>query len=96
MCACAHTFSNTVQAQGLNPGSKLVTVVCTEDYYTGEKITYEYARLHAEESGRVAASTASMVAVFDSAHSLCAFNGVQLNISFLQTSLGIPSGTSTQ
>jgi len=96
MCACAHACFNTVQAQGLNPASKLVTVVCTEDYYTGEKIAYEFARLRAEDPGRVAATTASMVAAFDSARSLCAFNGVRFDISFLQTSLGIPSSTSTQ
>jgi len=71
-------------------------VVCTEDYYTGEKIAYEFARLRAEDPGRLAATTASMVAAFDSARSLCAFNGVRFDISFLQTSLGIPAGTTTQ
>jgi len=40
--------------------------------------------------------SAPRTTVFDSARSLCAFNGVRFDISFLQTSLGIPSGTTTQ
>ena len=82
--------------QGLDPALKLVTVVCTEDFYTGEKVAYEFARLRAEDPGRIAATTAAMVAAFDSARSLCAFNGVRFDIPFLQASLGIPSHTATQ
>jgi len=75
--------------QGLDPALKLVTVMCTEDFYTGEKIAYEFAWLRAEDPGRIAATTAVMVAAFDGARSLCAFNGVRFDIPFLQASLGV-------
>ena len=37
-----------IETTGLNPRKSVVTVVCTEDFFTGKRKAYEFARIQAE------------------------------------------------
>ena len=37
-----------IETTGLQPEKCLVTVVCTQDYFTGERRVYEFARVREE------------------------------------------------
>ena len=37
-----------IETLGLKAGRDDITIVCTEDYFTGEKKAYEFARLKSE------------------------------------------------
>ena len=39
-----------IETTGLDPRNSVVTVVCTEDYFTGERKAYEFARITAERN----------------------------------------------
>ena len=67
-----------IETTGLDRERCQVTVVCTEDFRTGERRAYEFGRVAAEgdcglQRDRLAAA---LVEAFDGAESLCAFNGV--------------------
>ena len=85
----ARMLAFDIETTGLDREHCLVTVVCTEDFRTGERRAYEFARVAAEgDSGRERARlTAALVAAFDGADSLCAFNGVRFDIPFLHKAL---------
>jgi hypothetical protein len=86
-----------IETTGLDPCSSVVTVVCTEDFRTGERRAYEFGRVRAcEPQGGAqgeALLRAELVAAFDAAESLCAFNGVRFDIPFLHKALQLPQET---
>lgn len=84
-----------IETTGLDREHCLVTVVCTEDFRTGERCAYEFGRVSVEgDCGRERARlVAALVAAFDSAESLCAFNGVRFDIPFLHKALRLPEAT---
>jgi hypothetical protein len=84
-----------IETTGLDRERCLVTVVCTEDFRTGERRAYEFGRVAAEgDCGRERAQlTAALVAAFDGAESLCAFNGVRFDVPFLHKALRLPEAT---
>lgn len=84
-----------IETKGLNPKVHPVTVVCTEDFFTGERKAYEFAR-HAAEPDMKKQLTEELVQAFDAASSLCAFNGVRFDLPFLEKALGIPRATVAQ
>lgn len=82
-----------IETTGLEPRFELVTCVCAEDFLTGRKYAFEFARVRFETPHNEAALRAELVALLDASPTLCAFNGVQFDIPFLMTSLRIPAAT---
>lgn len=78
-----------IETTGLDPHRAQVTVVCTEDFYTGEKKAYEFARLRKHEPQNLPSLTAELIQAFESAESLCAFNGIRFDLPFLHTALNL-------
>ena len=85
-----------IETQGLDARRHAVTVVSTEDFATGARRNYEFARVRAEEPAGLPALVDEMVQQFEEATSLCAFNGVRFDLQFLQTALHIDAGTVTR
>lgn len=81
-----------IETYGLDPKKHAVTVVCTEDFHTGEQRKYEFAR-YAKQADMKKQLTADLVAAFDAAECLCAFNGVRFDLPFLQKALDIDPHT---
>ena len=105
-----------IETTGLDPKYAKITVVRTEDIFTGEKTAYEYARVEAEISDlqqqirekhacadledlrislevaqeELCKMTENLIKQFDSASSLCAFNGIRFDIPFMHTALDLP------
>lgn len=79
-----------IETTGLSPNRSKVTVVCTEDYYTGEKKAYEFARWAGEGQEKHDELREQLINDFNAATSLCAFNGVRFDLPFLRTALKIP------
>jgi hypothetical protein len=78
-----------IETTGLDFAKCVVTVVCTEDFHTGERHAYEFARVRACEPQNEALLRDDLVRAFDEADSLCAFNGVRFDIPFLHSALGL-------
>ena len=81
-----------IETTGLSPKHCSVTVVCAEDFTTGQRYTFEFARY----PERVQDLLDEMVAVFDAAKSLCAFNGIRFDIPFIGTALRVPDDKCAQ
>ena len=82
-----------IETTGLDPRAAQITVVCTEDFYTGEKKAYEFARIRKCEAHNLSLLATELVKAFDSAESLCAFNGVRFDLPFLHTALNLSCET---
>ena len=82
-----------IETTGLDPASSVVTVVCTEDFRTGERRAYEFGRVRAGEPQGEARLREELICAFDAAESLCAFNGVRFDIPFLHKALQLPQET---
>lgn len=80
-----------IETKGLDKARHDITVVCTQDYLTGERKAYEFEQCR-RSGGDVQALTDAMTRAFDEATSLCAYNGVRFDIPFLET-LGVPPQT---
>jgi len=83
----------TAETTGLDPATHLVTIVCTQDLRTGERRAYEFARVRATEPENEKLLRKDLVDAFDSASSLCAFNGVRFDIPFLYKALQLDEQT---
>lgn len=84
-----------IETTGLDPEHSVVTIVCTEDFETGERRAYEFARVRACEPENEELLKTELIQAFDEADSLCAFNGVRFDIPFLHKALGLPEATTT-
>jgi hypothetical protein len=82
-----------IETTGLDPANSVVTVVCTQDYHTGERRAYEFGRVRAGEPQNESRLRDELIAAFDAAESLCAFNGVRFDIPFLHKALQLPQET---
>ena len=82
-----------IETTGLHPAHSVVTVVCTQDYHTGERRAYEFGRVRACEPQGEARLRAELIETFDAADSLCAFNGVRFDIPFLHAALKLSPET---
>lgn len=80
-----------IETTGLSPNECSITIVCTQDFFTNEKRSYEFARVRAE-GGDVDKLAAELKADFDAATSLCAFNGVRFDLPFMKQ-IGIERAT---
>ena len=58
-----------IETTGLDPATHLVTVVCTQDLKTGERVAYEFARMRATEPENEKLLRKDLVDAFDSASS---------------------------
>jgi hypothetical protein len=83
-----------IETTGLDFDTCVVTVVCTEDFHTGQRHAYEFARVRACEPQNEALLRDELVRAFDEADSLCAFNGVRFDIPFLHKALQLSQETS--
>ena len=84
-----------IETMGLDPSSHEVTVICTEDFHTGEKKTYNFGILGINEDAKRSALLETVVRDFDSATYLCAYNGIRFDLPFMQRALDVPSATVT-
>ena len=80
-----------IETTGLDPAKCVVTVVCTQDYATGERRSYEFARTRDENPEDHAELVGALAAALDAAPALCAFNGVRFDLPFLETAFGLPA-----
>jgi hypothetical protein len=78
-----------IETTGLEGSKHDVTVVCTEDYHTGERIAYEFDRVRKCEPQNLSKLREDLVAALTAATSLCAFNGIRFDIPFLRKSLAL-------
>jgi hypothetical protein len=74
-----------IETTGLDPASSVVTVVCTEDFRTGERRAYEFGRVRACEPQNEALLRDELIRALDEAAMLCALNGVRFDIPFLHS-----------
>lgn len=74
-----------IETTGLSPKDSKITVVCVENFVTGETFTYEFARY--PESFLFL--RAALIKQFDNALSICGFNAIRFDIPFLATELKI-------
>ena len=72
-----------IETTGLDATKCRVTVVCVEDFVTGDKQCFEFARY----PERFDELRDSLGLVLDEARSLCGFNAVRFDIPFLVTAL---------
>jgi hypothetical protein len=82
-----------IETTGLDPAHSVVTVVCTQDYHTGERRAYEFGRVRACEPHNEGLLREELIHAFDAADSLCAFNGVRFDIPFLHAALKLSPET---
>jgi len=85
-----------IETQGLDARRHAVTVVSTEDFRTGARRNYEFARVRKQDPAGLPALLDEMVQQLEEAPSLCAFNGVRFDLPFLQTAFRIDAGTVTR
>ena len=79
-----------IETTGLCPHRDKITLVCTEDFKTGKRTAYEFARVAAEKPGDTNAIDQlfkTLQQQFDAATTLCAFNGIRFDIPFLANKL---------
>ena len=69
-----------IETKGLDAGKHDVTVVCTQNFYTNERKAYEFAKVKANDPHSLYDLREELIADFDKAESLCAFNGVRFDI----------------
>lgn len=89
-----------IETTGLKPSACVVTIICTEDFFTGERKAYEFERERAEAGHNGEEADArqkklikELVADFEAATSLCAFNGVRFDLPFMRTALDLDDAT---
>jgi hypothetical protein len=82
-----------IETTGLDPASSVVTVVCTQDFHTGERRAYEFGRVGASEPQNLPLLRKELIEAFDAAELLCAFNGVRFDIPFLHSALKLSEAT---
>ena len=84
-----------IETTGLDAGSHEVTVICCEDFFTGQKYTFEYARTRKLGALAVDQLTTELIRLLDNATSLCAFNGIRFDLPFMHRALGLSDATVT-
>lgn len=82
-----------IETTGLDFSKNVVTVVCTQDFHTGERRAYEFGRVRACEPQNEGLLRDELIQAFDAAAALCAFNGVRFDIPFLQAALKLSQET---
>lgn len=83
-----------IETMGLKAGRDDITIVCTEDFFTGEKIAYEFRKLKiAGDFEGYELAKGNMLEALNSASSLCAFNGMNFDIPFIQKTFNVPEAT---
>ena len=75
-----------IETTGLDANRCKVTVVCTEDFVSGVRTAYEFAR-YPEKYDEI---RMKLIQSFDESLSLCAFNGIRFDLPFLVKFLKIP------
>jgi len=85
-----------IETMGLDARKHKVTVVSTQDFLSGKRVSYEFAKTRVEAPHLLAALSEEMVLAFEEASSLCAFNGVRFDLPFLRTALNIDDATITR
>lgn len=84
-----------IETTGLDSANHEVTVVCTEDFHSGEKKTYNFGVLGIDDDVKRSSLLQSLVSDFNNAKYLCAYNGIRFDLPFMQRALEIPSAVVT-
>ena len=82
-----------IETTGLSPAHAVVTCVCAEDFRSGKRYSFEYARIKKQSPEQLADMNTALVCLFEEASSLCAFNGIRFDLPFMETALGIDPET---
>lgn len=77
-----------IETTGLDKHHCVITLICTEDFATGHRRAYEFARCRAE-GGDLKALRDEVVQAFRAAPALCAFNGLRFDLPFMQAQLDV-------
>ena len=93
VCVTREMLAFDIETTGLDPRTCVVTVVCTQDFHTGERRAYEFGRVRACEPQNEGLLRKELIQAFDAAESLCAFNGVRFDIPFLHAALQLSQDT---
>lgn len=85
-----------IETMGLKAGRDDITIVCTENFFTREKKAYEFGKLKAEmKIEEYEALVVKLIDDLNDASSLCAFNGVNFDIPFIQKTFHVPDNMVT-
>lgn len=84
-----------IETTGLDGSRDEVTMICTQDYATGERKSYNFGVLSSEDEPSDALVEA-LLRDFDAADCLCAFNGIRFDLPFLQQALDLPPDVVTR
>ena len=82
-----------IETMGLDPRKAAVTCVCVEDFHSGRRYKFEFARARHERPGDLPELQRQLVELLEAAPSLCAFNGIRFDTPFLQVVLGLDAAT---
>jgi hypothetical protein len=82
-----------IETMGLDPRKSAVTCVCVEDFHSGRKYKFEFARARHERPGDLPELQRQLVELLEAAPSLCAFNGIRFDTPFLQVVCGLDAAT---
>lgn len=82
-----------IETEGLDGNKHDVTVVCTQNFHTNERKSYEFKKVKTNNPHDLYDLREELIKDFDNAESLCAFNGVRFDIPFLHKALKLPDAT---
>jgi hypothetical protein len=82
-----------IETTGLDPRKSVVTCVCAEDFHSGRKYTFEFAKVRHESPHTLHGLECELVQILEEAPTLCAFNGIRFDTPFLQAALGLDRET---
>ena len=84
-----------IETTGLDGSRDEVTMICAEDFQTGERTSYNFGLLSREDEP-ADALVQTLIKHFDGADCLCAFNGIRFDLPFLQQALDLPADVITR
>jgi len=82
-----------IETMGLDPRRSAVTCVCVEDFHSGQKWAFEFAKVRHESPEQLQALEVELWKLLEAAPSLCAFNGIRFDTPFLGVALGLDAAT---
>ena len=82
-----------IETTGLDPRKSVVTCVCVEDFHSGQRWAFEFAKVRHETPEKLKGLEFLLVHLLEEAPSLCAFNGIRFDTPFLQVALGLDAAT---
>lgn len=92
VCVC-NMLAFDIETTGLDPRKCVVTCVCVQDFHSGQKYNFEFAKVRHESPEQLEALAIELWKLLEAAPSLCAFNGIRFDTPFLGVALGLDAAT---